>query len=601
VTTELQRPAPPRSGPRNPASPPTRAQRLRRRLPGDPRTIIFVAVAAILVWEIAIPLVILVVGSFSGARPGSDEFFAISSLTPDNYIRAFDSQRLGGVLWDTMLFAVGTTVISFVLGTYLAWVVERTNTPLRGFITLMMVLRLILPGVLTTIAWIFLASPRIGTLNIWAQGLFGLENPPFNIYSLFGMIWVEAMDILPLVFLLMSAALRSMDPSLEEASQVSGKGVLTTTRLITLPLILPAILATLILVLIRGIETFEVPALIGIPAQRFTFVVEIWRQTSTTPTDFGLAAVYAILILLFCACLLAFYNRMTRHANMFAVVSGKAFRPRRIDLRGMKWVSLAASMFIIICSVGLPMIILTWASFYPPYRGFQPITVEGFSELSLDNYRAIVDQDLVQRAFVNSTILGIGSATVVVLLMTIVAWISVKTTIRGRKLLDSLAFAPIAIPAVAMGVAFLWLYLSLPVPVYGTIWILFLLYVARFTAVALRIMAASMTQVNDELHEAAEVAGASWVRSFVTVTMPLLRPGMLAAWIFVLIHAYRELSASLIVYSYGNEPIGVAIFDIWENGSYGLLAAFGMLVVFVLIVFSVAARLISSRYGVKEE
>jgi iron(III) transport system permease protein len=601
MTTELQRPAPQRSGPRVPAPPPSRTQRLRRRLPSDPKTFIFIAVAAILVWEIAIPLVILVWGSVSGARPGSPEFFSFSSLTLDNYARAFDSDRLWGVLWNTMLFAVGTTIISFGLGTYLAWVVERTNTPLRAFITLMMVLRLILPGILTTIAWIFLASPNIGTLNTWTMGLFGLENPPFNIYSLFGMIWVEAMDILPLVFLLMSAALRSMDPSLEEASQISGKGVFQTTRLVTLPLILPAILATLILVLIRGIETFEVPALIGVPAQRYTFVVEIWRQTSTTPTDFGLAAVYAILILLFCACLLWFYNHMTRHANMFAVVSGKAFRPRRIDLRSGKWISLTISMLIILSSVGLPMIILIWASFYPPYQGFQPITVEGFSQLSLDNYRAILDQDLFRRAFINSTFLGIASATIVVLLMTVVAWISVKTQIRGRKALDSLAFAPIAIPAVATGVAFLWLYLSLPVPIYGTIWILLLLYIARFTAVALRIMAASMTQVNDELHEAAEVAGASWLRSFRTVTMPLLRPGMLAAWIFVLIHAYRELSASLIVYSYGNEPIGVAIFDIWENGSYGLLAAFGMIVTIVLIIFSVVARVISSRYGVKEE
>jgi iron(III) transport system permease protein len=152
-----------------------------------------------------------------------------------------------------------------------------------------------------------------------------------------------------------------------------------------------------------------------------------------------------------------------------------------------------------------------------------------------------------------------------------------------------------------MGVAFLWLYLSVPIPVYGTIWILFLLYIARFTAVALRIMSASMTQLNNELTEAAEVAGASWWRSFRTITMPLLRPGMLAAFIFVLVHAYRELSASLLVYSYGNEPIGVAIFEIWENGSYGLLAAFGILVVLALTVFSVIARLISNRYGVKEE
>ncbi|HEX6198401.1 MAG TPA: iron ABC transporter permease [Jiangellaceae bacterium] len=574
--------------------------RLHGRGPRDPRKIIFAVVAIILLWEVAIPLAILVWGSVSGARPGASEFLSFSSFTLDNFSRAFGGGRMGSVFIDTTIFATGTAALAFVLGTFLAWVAERTNTPLRSLITVMMVLRLILPGILTTISWIFLASPNVGTLNHWAMNIFGLGEPPLNIYSMHGMIWVEAMDILPLVYLLMGAALRSTDPSLEEASLVSGKGLLQTTSRITLPLVLPAILATIILLIIRGIETFETPALIGIPAQRFTFVVEIWRQTSTTPTDFGLAAVYAVLILAFCWCLLWFYNRMTRHAEMFAVITGKAFRPRRIDLGRWRWVTFGATWFIIMCSLGLPMIILLWASFYPPYRGFQPISAEAIPLLSLDNYKAVFDNDLVQRAFVNSTFLGLTSATLCVLLVTIAAWITVKTKIRGRKLLDNLAFAPIAIPAVTMGVAFLWLYLTVPLPVYGTIWILLLLYVARFMAVAMRIMSASMFQVNDELHEAAEVSGAGWWRSFRTVTMPLLRPGMLAAWIFVLVHAYRELSASLIVYSYGNEPIGVAIFDIWENGSYGLLSAFGILIVLVLIFFSVIARVISSRYGVKE-
>lgn len=600
MTTQIESPEQ-LAAARSPVEPPKQMHRRSRFVPKDPKTYVFLAVAAVLVWEIAIPLVILLWGVVSGARPGADDYFSPSSFTFDNIERAFEGSQLAGTLWDTLLFSTGTTVLSFVLGTYLAWLTERTTTPLRGFIMLMMVLRLILPGILTTVSWIFLASPRIGTLNTWLQGLFGFEEPPLNIYSMFGMIWVETMDILPLVFLLMSAALRSMDPSLEEASLVSGKGLFRTTTRITLPLILPAILATLILVFIRGIETFETPALIGIPAGRFTFSVEIWRQSSTTPTDFGVAAVYAALILLFCSCLLWFYNRMTRNADAFAVVTGKAFRPRRTDLGPVKWVALAGALLICLFSLGLPMIILIWASFYPPFRGFQPITPEGFALLSLDNYREVLDSDLVQRAFINSTFLSLASAAVVVLLVTIVAWITVKTDIKGRKWLDHLAFAPIAIPAVSMGVAFLWLYLAVPIPVYGTIWILFLLYVARFTAVALRIMSASMTQLNDELHEAAEVAGASWLRSFRTITMPLLRPGLLAAFIFVMVHTYRELSASLLVYSYGNEPIGVAIFDIWENGSYGLLSAFGILVVLALTVFAVIARVISNRYGVKEE
>jgi iron(III) transport system permease protein len=586
--------------PRPPAVSRSRAQKFFGRY-GDPKYAVFVVVGLILLYQIAIPLAMLIWSSVVEARPGSDGYLSLDAFTLENYRRGFTGNRFSSVIWDTTIFSLGTTAFAFIMGTFLAWVVERTDTPWRTFITIAMILRLILPGILTTISWIFLASPEIGTLNVWAMSIFGLASPPFDIYGMLGMIWVEGLDLIPLVYLLISASFRSMDPSLEEASLVSGKGLLSTTRLVTLPLILPAILATLILLFIRGIETFETPALLGIPRGVNTFVVEIWRRTSSSPTDYGLSSVYAILILALCSCLLWFYNRMTKHANSFAVISGKAFRPRRTELGAMRWVTWAISMVIIILSLGLPMLILTWASFYPPYRGFQPISIEGMSLLSVDNFQAVFDNGLVRRAFVNSTFLGITTATIIVFLITLTAWVTVKTDIKGRKWLDHLAFAPIAIPAISMGVAFLWLYLTLPVPVYGTIWILLLLYIARYTAVAMRMMSAAMTQLSDELQEAAEVSGASWFRSFRTVTMPLLRPAMLAAWIYVLIHAYRELSASIMVYSYGNEPIGVAILELWENGSFSLLSAFGMLVTISLIAFAIVARLISSRYGVKEE
>ena len=586
--------------PRRPASSRGRLARFASRY-RDPKYAVFLIVGLILIYQIAIPLVMLLWNSLVEARPGSAEYLSLDAVTLENYRRGFTGDRFGSVIWSTTIFSLGTTIFAFTLGTFLAWVVERTDTPWRNFITIAMILRMILPGILTTISWIFLASPEIGTLNVWAMSWFGLEEPPFDIYGMPGMIFVEAMDLIPLVYLLMSASFRSMDPSLEEASLVSGKGLIRTTRLVTLPLILPAILATLILLFIRGIETFETPALLGIPRGVYTFVVEIWRRTASSPTDYGLSSVYAILILALCSCLLWFYNRMTRHSESFAVISGKAFRPRRTELGAMRWVTWSVSMLIVMLSLGLPLIILVWASFYPPYRGFQPISIEGFSMLSVENFQAVFDNSLVRRAFVNSTFLGIGTATIVVVLMTLTAWLTVKTDIRGRKWLDHLAFAPIAIPAIAMGVAFLWLYLTVPLPVYGTIWILLLLYIARYTAVAMRMMSAGMTQLSDELQEAAEVSGASWFRSFRTVTMPLLRPAMLAAWIYVLIHAYRELSASIMVYSYGTEPIGVAILELWENGSFSLLSAFGMIVTVSLIGFSVIARLISNRFGVREE
>jgi iron(III) transport system permease protein len=398
----------------------------------------------------------------------------------------------------------------------------------------------------------------------------------------------------------MSAALRSTDPSLEEASLMAGKGRLITTFRITFPLILPAMLAAVILILIRGFETFEVPALIGMQAGIFTFVIEIYLNTNGVPSDTGLAGVYAVAVLAVCACLIWFYNRMTRNADSFATIGGKAFRPKRANLGRGRWVTLAISLVIMLASVGLPLLVMIWSSLSPAYKPMQPFTAEGFSNLSLDNYRLVLDNPTTVRAFMNSAVLAAAAAVLIVFLISIVAWITVKTKIRGRKLLDHLAFAPIAIPAVTMGVAFLWFYLSVPIPVYGTLWILLLLYIARFTPVVMRLLSASMTQIDDELMEASVITGASWWRSFRTVALPLLRPGMVAGGIFVVIHAFRELSASLFVQTGGNEVVGVTMWSLWADGSYALLTAFGIMVLIVITVLSLAANLIGSRFGIRE-
>ena len=577
-------------------------QKPTRRRRFDLRAPLFIGIAALLVWLIIAPIAVLIWGSFSSGRPGRDDFFSTDSLTLDNYSRALDS-GLWEVFLNTAAFAIGTTILAFVFGTFLAWTVERTNTPFRRLIVLLVLARLIIPGILTTVSWIFLASPRIGMINNWFESLFGLEGPVVDVFSLPGMIFVEALDVFPVSFLLMSAALRSMDPSLEEASSVAGHSTVSTTFRVTLPLILPAMLATLIYLLIRGVETFETPTLIGLPAGIRTFVVEIWQRTSAVPTDLGLAAVYAVLVLLLAVVLVWGYNRATRHSESYQVVSGKAFRPRRIDLGMARWVSFGLAALLLFLSIGLPLIVLTWASIQPPFSGVPPLTPGAVADggFSLENFRDAFDSELTRRALWNSTILALSSATIVTVLMAITAWITVKSKIRGRSLLDHLAFTPIAVPAIMFGLAVLWMYLVLPFPVYGTLWILLILYVARFPPVAFRILSAQTTQISNELQEAAEVSGASWWQSFRTIMLPLLKPGLLAAWVFVMVHAFRELGASVLVSSFGTEVVGVAILDLWENGSFGLLSAFGIVIMAGLLVAALFAAWISRRYGVKEE
>ena len=586
------------------AEPEARPSRIRRTASrmyrADRKYWIFAIVTAILVYEILVPLAMMIWSSFNEERPGHPNFLSLDAFTLSNYARAV-SGNAAEAAWNTAIFAVGTTALSFLLGGYLAWVVERTNTPFRKLITALCLFRLIIPGVMTTVAWILLGSPEIGIINNYLDDLLPwIDGPVVDVYTMWGMIWVESMDMIPLAFLLMAAALRSTDPSLEEASVMAGKGKFRTALHVTFPLIVPAMLATLILMLIRGFETFEVPALIGMQAGIFTFVIEIYMNTNGVPSDTGLAAVYAVAVLAVAACLIWFYNRMTRNAEAFATISGKAFRPRVADLGPGRWAAFSSAMIIMTFSVGLPLLVMLWASLSPPFQPMQPFNAEGVSNFTLENYRGAFSNPLTVRAFVNSTILAIGAAAIIVFLISIVAWITVKTEMRGRKLLDHLAFAPIAIPAVTMGVAYLWFYLSVPLPLYGTLWILLLLYVARFTPVVMRVLSASMTQIDNELLEASQVTGASWWKSFRTVALPLLRPGMVAGGIFVVIHAFRELSASLFVYTGGNEVVGVTMWSMWDDGSYGRLAAFGVAVLIVVAALSIIANFIGSRFGVRE-
>lgn len=586
-------------GPPQPA--PRRVTRLARRLyRAGPAAWIFVAASLVLAYQVLVPLVTMIWTSFSKSQPGAPGFFSVSSLTTSNYTHAFSAGFVRAAA-NTAIFTVGVTVVSAILGGFLAWVVVRTNTPLRRLITGLCVIRLLIPGVLPTVAWISLANPSTGVLNRWlGEWLPWVHGPVLNVYSLPGMIWVESLDVLPLTFLLLSAALRSMDPSMEEASLISGAGRLRTTLRITFPVVLPAILGMLILIIIRGFETFEVPVLIGLPGHIITFVVEVYTNTTGVPSNTGLASVYAALVLVFCVCLIWLYNRMTRNTAMFTTVSGKAFRPRPANLGRARWVTLAASLVILIFSIGLPMLLLMWASFSPPFRPIQPFTASGISHFTMANYAEVFRNNTTVRAFIHSTFLAAGAAVIVVLLISIVAWITVKTKIPGRKLLDHLAFAPIAVPSVLLGVSFLWFYLSLPIPVYGTLWILLLVYIARFTPIAMRVMSASMTQIDDELIEASMMTGSSWWRAFRTVALPLLKPGLLASGLYVGVLAFRELSASVFVYTGGNEVVGVSMFSIWGDGSFTGLAAFGMLVLLVVGVLSLVAALVSSRFGVRK-
>lgn len=562
----------------------------------DGKTLALLLFSALLMYLVIVPLVVLVFGSFKAVAPGTPNYFTLD-LTLDNYVRAFASRYLPRATLNTLIFAFGSSTIAFVFGAFLAWVTERTNSPFRSLLYVMAISRVILPGVLVTFSWIVLMSPEIGILNRLLIAAFGLKQAPFNVYSMAGLIWVEGIDLTPLAFLLMASAFRSMDPSLEEAAMVAGSGPLQILRRVTLPMMQPALLSALVLLFIRGIESFETPALIGLRARIFVYTTEIWLNSSRAPTDYGLAGAYAMVLVVISALLIMVYLKLTSNSEKYMTITGKGYRPRMVDLGKWRMLTGAVSMFILFLVFIVPMLTVTWMSLVP---SFLASSLEGFQRISLRAYRDALAFPLTRQGIENSMILGITSASGVTLITAVVAYIVVKTKLRGRGVLDFLTFVPYVVPGIIFGLSILWFYLNVMPFLYGTLTILFLAYLGKYLPVAMRINVACMAQVHSDLEEAAATCQSSWARSFVKITLPLIRPGLVAAWIWVFVHSFREIPTAMILAYPGTEPVGIVMFKYWEDSTYQRLAAFGVMLFSVLLVTSLVAMRVGKRFGIRD-
>lgn len=517
-------------------------------------------------------------------------------LTSEAFVRAYTAGGLSRMTVDTLIYAVGTTVLAVTSGTVLAYLTARTNMPFKKLAIAASLVPLVTPQVLYTIAWIYLGSPRVGLISAWISPIFG--EGAFDIFSMWGMILVEGLHMAPLVFLLMYAAFKSMDPSLEESALMSGASRLTTVRKVTTPLAAPALYASLLVIFVRGIESFEVPALIGLPDGIIVFMSRIWRALSVFPQDQALAGAYSLGILLLTAVGIYWYSRLTsQKGTSYQTVTGKGFRPHAMDLGGGRWPAAAGVLVYFIIAVVLPFFILLYGSTQEYYT---VPTWDSLTNPTFHHYVEAFSRDSTLRAFRNSIVLAVMTATTVMLVMAVASWMVVRTKVRGRWLIDLLAFLPFAVPGLVMGLAILIIYLRVPLPIYGTIWIIFLAYFTRFMPYGMRYVTTSMHQISAELEESAQTSGATWVQTFRRVILPLIMPGMIAGWIYVISVSLRELASSLLLYSPGNEVLAIEIWNLWENGYFPAVAALGVLMTILLMVMIYIARRIGGRFGVSE-
>jgi iron(III) transport system permease protein len=552
----------------------------RSRPQGD--TLILICVAILVVYLVVTPLGMLIWNSLKTTPPGVP-----GPLTLANFINAYSDPTLYPLLANSLLFAAGTTVFAFVIAFAMAWLVERTNAPLRDLAYVIAIVATIIPGMIASIAWIMLLHPRIGLVNLALINAFGLNEAPLNIHSMVGMIFVAGLRQVPVMFLLLAGALRSMDPSLEESSAACGSGHSSTMWRITFPLMLPASTAAMIYSFINAIEAFEIPALIGMPVKIYVFATKIYLAMHQSPPDYGASAALGITVLAITAVATICYLRILRRGEKYVTVTGKGYRPRPIDLGRWKFLGTAFLFTFLFVDVILPMLALIWASLLPFY---QIPSVKAFQSVSLASYVSAWQYPGVLNSVKNSLALAIIGGGVTMLLAAVISWIVVRSRVPGRRFLDFLAIAPLATPSIVLGMALVFLYLSLPLPIYGTLWILLIAFVTKYIPWATRNTNAALLQIHRELEEASSVSGASWRQTFRRVLAPLLVPAFVSGFLYIFSHIIRDISLAILLYSPKSNVFAVVIWELWQAGTIAQVGAISVVLVVLLGVVTFAGR-----------
>jgi iron(III) transport system permease protein len=537
----------------------------------DPIPLIAIGLAIVLAYLSVYPTAMLFYGSLTTAPLGQT-----GTLSLANYIRAYTDAETFTILLDSFVFALGASAFSVVLAFVLAWVTVRTNAPLRGIFELTAIIPNILPPLLIAISWTLLISPSVGLINVMLRNVIHVTQGPLNIYSLPGLIFVEGLILTPLAFLIMSAALRNMDPALEESALTAGGGHWQVIRRVTLPLLRPAILAAGTLNFIRALESFDTPSIIALPARIELFTTKIFREAlAAYPPNYNLAATYGVSLLVVALVFVVLYRRFTSRVEAFATITGRGYQPHTIDLGPWRFAASGVAGAILILMVVLPVGILFFISILPYY---QVPTLETVKQATLAHYGRVFHSDRVYRAVLHSLFLAVSGATVAMGLAALTAYVTVKTKVAGRGILEGLTFLPWAFPGTAFAIGLLWAYVRIPLPIYATIWILLIGYVTRFLPYGLRSMTSTIIQIHEEMEEAAWTSGAGFWVTFRRILIPLMRPGIIAGWILLATIFIREFSLSLFLYTPSSEAIGPLLYYSWLDGQTGSVGALGMLV-----------------------
>jgi iron(III) transport system permease protein len=545
----------------------------------------------LLLYLVAVPLFLLLVASFKPTGLPLDDGWGLV-----HYAAVYGDPGFYALLRNTAVFALGCMVCALVTGGVLAWLVERTDLPFKGLARVMIALPMVLPPFLLAMGWALLASPRNGSLNELFKSLFGWKQGPLDIYTLGGMVFVETLALVPSVYLILAGAFRNMDPALEEAAMTSGARWPRMITRIFIPMLAPALLAAAAYLLIVGSLVFDVPGTLGMPVGLFVVssrIVYLATDQSGGISAYGQIAAIGVTFLVLLMALAWGYRRMTAQASRFVTVTGKGFRPRELKLGPFKVFALALIVLYFVLAVLAPLSLLLWTSL-TPYLA--PVSWEMLPKLGFDQHRALLDNTRMGQATWMSVWVSMLSATLVTVVALLVAWTVLRGKGRGRNLIDTLSFLPLAIPGTMIGMALIYVYLTLSaVPVYGTAWILVIAYVTVYLSFTSRTASATLIQLHPELEEAARTSGATPAYAVRRIVLPLMLPALVGAWVWVVAHVMRELSTALLLQGDSNATVSVQLWSYWSGGEPNKAAAVGVWLVVAMTVVTIVWQWLSAR------
>ncbi len=533
--------------------------------------LVILVLVAVLIW----------ISFQSGILGTSDAVYTLG-----NYSEVFEDPLFAEAVINTAIFAVTATIVAMAIGLPIAWVTERTTLPGKSWIYVIMTMGLLIPGIYTAMGWIFLAHERIGFLNRWAVQIFGFSGPPLSIATPIGMGFVQGLSLAALGFILTAQMFRAMNPSLEEAASIHGMGFFTTMRRITLPLAMPAILAAVIYIVVIAIATFDVPAIIGLGSRVYLLSTYIFLKTNPGDEELaqhGITAALGVMMIVVAILLTWWYSRVLRKGDQYGVVTGKGYRPNLIEIGGWSKVAWGFVFLYLIAAKLLPLLLIGYTAFIPYLA---PPSAKMFSLMTLEPLLEEIDWGLVMRGMKNTFILVVTVPLVTLLLAFAVSWLIVRSKSRARYLLEFGAFLPHALPEIILAISGLLLalfFLKGIVPLYGSVTLIAIIYVITRISFATRAINSALLQIHKELEEAAHTAGLSAVRTSWRILVPLLRPTLMAVWIWSAILVYRELTVAVFLVGHDNITLPAVIWSYWQAGAINLAAGVTLVMTVLLI------------------